>query len=273
MDPGPVRDVLTLGAGLVTGVLSASFGVGGAVISTPAIRALGATAALAVGSTLPSILPSAVSGTLRYSREGLIDWRVVRWTAPAGIGAAVGGSLLSKVVPGDGHWLMLLTAALLGFTAFRMARQDDEAPPLVAAEADEVGVHEPKRPERNDTPGVLIGVGAVAGLLSGLLGIGGGIAMVPGFTEVARIPLKTAIATSLACVGLFAIPGTITHAALGDIDWRFALLLAVAVVPGARLGAVAAIRASHRRLRLAVAGFLAFVSVLYAVGELISLAR
>jgi uncharacterized membrane protein YfcA len=273
MDPGPVRDALTLGAGVVTGVLSAAFGVGGAVISTPAIRALGASATLAIGTTLPSILPSAVSGTLRYSREALIDWRVVRWTAPAGVGAAVGGSLLSKVVPGDGHWLMLFTAALLGFTAFRMARQDDEAPSPLAADTDEPGAPEPSRPERNDTPGVLVGVGAVAGLLSGLLGVGGGIAMVPGFTEVARIPLKTAIATSLACVGLFAIPGTITHAALGDIDWRFAILLAIGVVPGARLGAAAAIRASHRRLRIAVAGFLGFVAVLYAVGELISLAR
>jgi uncharacterized membrane protein YfcA len=273
MDPGPLRDVLTLGAGMVTGVLSAAFGVGGAVISTPAIRALGASAALAVGTTLPSILPSAVTGTLRYSREGLIDWRVVRWTTPAGIAAAVGGSLLSKVVPGEGHWLMLLTAALLGFTAVRMARQGDEQPALVAAEADELGAHEPAREARSDTPGVLVGVGLIAGLLSGLLGIGGGIAMVPGFTEVARIPLKTAIATSLACVGLFAIPGTITHAALGDIDWRFAAFLAAGVVPGARLGAVAAIRASHRRLRIAVSGFLGFVAVLYAAGELIALTR
>ncbi|MEY2477052.1 MAG: uncharacterized protein QOG87_2367 [Actinomycetota bacterium] len=272
MDPGPLRDALTLAAGVVTGVLSAAFGVGGAVISTPAIRALGAPAALAVGTTLPSILPSAITGTLRYSREGLIEWRVVRWTAPVGVMAAVGGSLLSKVVPGDGHWLMVLTAALLGFTAYRMARQADE-PPLVAAEPDEIAAGHPRRDDRNDGPGVLVAVGAVAGLLSGLLGVGGGIVMVPGFTEVARIPLKTAIATSLACVGIFAIPGTVTHAALGDIDWRFAFWLAVGVVPGARLGAAAAIRATNRRLRLAVAIFLGVVSVLYAGGELISLAR
>ena len=273
MDPGPLRDALTVVAGMVTGVLSAAFGVGGAVISTPAIRTLGASAAIAVGTTLPSILPSAVAGTLRYSREGLIDWRVVRWTAPVGVVSAVGGSLLSKVVPGEGHWLMVLTAALLGFTAVRMARQADEPPPTVPETDDEAlaVLHAPDG--RNDRPPVLVGVGLLAGLLSGLLGVGGGIVMVPGFTEVARIPLKTAIATSLACVGVFALPGTVTHGLLGDIDWRFALLLAVGVVPGARLGAVAAIRSSNRRLRLAVAGFLGTVSVLYAAGELISLAR
>jgi len=49
--------------------MSAAFGVGGATISTPAIRALGASAFVAVGTTLPSILPSAAAGTLRYMRE------------------------------------------------------------------------------------------------------------------------------------------------------------------------------------------------------------
>lgn len=272
MDPGPLRDALTLLAGLGTGFMSAAFGVGGAVISTPAIRALGISAAVAVGTTLPSILPSAATGTLRYRREGLIDFRVVAWTAPAGIVAAVGGSLLSKVVPGDGHWLMVATALLLAFTAYRMARQPDVVDVHVA-ETDEVAAAHPRVQTRNDTPTVLVGIGALAGLMSGLLGVGGGIVMVPGFTEVARLPLKMAIASSLACVGLFAIPGTITHAALGDIDWRVAVLLAIGVVPGARLGAHAAIRTSQGRLRVAVAAFLGTVSLLYLAGELISLAR
>ena len=135
MHPGILRDLLTLIAGVFTGVLSAAFGVGGAVVSTPAIRALGASATIAIGTTLPSILPSAVSGTLRYTRDRLIEWRIVWWTAPFGMVAAVGGSLLSKVVPGHGHWLMLLPAGLLGFTAWRMARQADPT-----SEADETHV-------------------------------------------------------------------------------------------------------------------------------------
>ncbi|HMC72362.1 MAG TPA: sulfite exporter TauE/SafE family protein, partial [Mycobacteriales bacterium] len=105
MEAGLLRDVLTLGLGVVTGVLSAAFGVGGAVVSTPGIRALGASALTAVGTTLPSILPSAATGTARYAREGLIRWDVVAWVTPSGAVAAVGGSLLSHVVPGNGHWL------------------------------------------------------------------------------------------------------------------------------------------------------------------------
>jgi uncharacterized membrane protein YfcA len=64
--PGLARDALTFLLGVVTGVLSAAFGVGGAIISTPGIRALGASATLAIGTTLPSILPSALTGTVRY---------------------------------------------------------------------------------------------------------------------------------------------------------------------------------------------------------------
>jgi uncharacterized membrane protein YfcA len=269
MHPGLLRDALTLLAGVGTGVLSAAFGVGGAVLSTPAIRVLGASAVVAIGTTLPAILPSAASGTARYARGGLIEWRVVWWTAPFGMVSAVGGSLLSKVVPGHGHWLMLLTAGLLGFTAWRMARvQVDQ--PVAEAEAEMAPATERPHKER-DRPAVLAVIGASAGLLSGLLGVGGGIVMVPGFTEVAGIPLKKAIASSLACVGLLALPGTVTHALLGDINWTFALFLAIGVIPGARLGAALAIRTGSRRLRLAVAAFLGATSVLYAAGEIVAL--
>lgn len=269
MDPGPLRDVLTVVAGVGTGVLSAAFGVGGAVISTPAIRLLGASATVAVGTTLPSILPSAATGVARYARAGLIDWRIVLWTTPAGILASVGGSLLSRGIPGDGHWLMILTALLLGFTAWRMAQ-----PPATDPEPEtdtEMAPHHPPASPRRDGPGVLVAIGAGAGLLSGLLGVGGGIVMVPAFSEIARIPLKTVIATSLACVGMFAIPGTITHAVLGGVDWRIAVALGIGVIPGARLGAGLAIRAADRRLRRAVALFLGAISVIYAAGEVAAL--
>lgn len=260
MDPGPLRDALTLIAGVITGMLSGAFGVGGAVVSTPAIRLLGASALTAVGTTLPSILPSALAGTLRYAKADMIRWRVVAWTAPVGLASAVVGALLTEVVPGDGHLIMLATAGMLGFTAYRMARGRDPEPDAATGPS-----------ASREKPSVLLGVGAAAGLMSGLLGIGGGTVMVPGFTELARIPLKPAIAASLACVGIFAIPSTITHTLLDNIDWRFAVLLTLGVVPGARIGAAAAIRATDRRMRIAVALFLGTVACAYGVGELAAL--
>jgi uncharacterized membrane protein YfcA len=262
MDPGPLRDVLTLLLGVVTGVLSALFGVGGAVVSTPGIRGLGATAIAAVGTTLPSIFPSAVSGTGRYVREQLVDWRIVAYTAPSGIAASVGGSLLSHVIPGNGHWLMIATAALLAYTAWRMSH-----PATLPELVDDEGARRTIRPAQ------LAGIGVAAGGLSGLLGVGGGVVMVPAFAELVRLPLKTAIASSLLCVAAFAVPGTITHWALGDIDWRFAVPLAIGVVPGARLGAALAIRANDVHLRRVVALFLGLTSVIYGAGEVAALLR
>ena len=115
----------------------------------------------------------------------------------------------------------------------------------------------------------IIGVGA--GGLSGLLGIGGGILMVPAFTGWVRLPIKEALATSLACVGVLAIPGTATHALLGNIDWVFALPLCVGVVPGARLGAHLTIRASDQTIRVLVGSVLGAIAIGYGIGEMIAL--
>jgi uncharacterized membrane protein YfcA len=267
VDPGPLRDVLTAVLGVFTGVLSGAFGVGGAVLSTPGIRALGVAPIVAVGTTLPSIFPSAATGAWRYSRERLIDRTAVLLTIPTGLVASVVGALLSEQIPGGGHVLMLLTAGLLLFTAVRMAR-----PPTapVAPESDVEAAPDHEGGHRSRL--AFAGVGVVAGLLSGLLGIGGGVVMVPGFSQIAGLSIKSAVATSLVCVAAFAIPGTVTHAVLGNIDWRVALVLTVAVIPGARVGSALALRASDLGLRRAVAGFLGLIALGYAVGEVVSLA-
>jgi hypothetical protein len=276
----PWRTLLTLVVGVVTGTLSGMFGVGGAVVSTPAIRVLGVNAIDAVGTTLPSILPSAVSGTLRYARSGLIRPRVVLLTSFTGIVSAVFGSLASHRVPGHGHLLMVATAVVVGFTAWRMVRTAkpdeaiDEAEPetleTLARFDDSAGAAlHPTAVEEDWWPFAVTGV--AAGALSGLLGIGGGTVMVPAFSEWIGMSIKEAVATSLACVGILAVPSTITHALLGDINWAYAIPLSVGVIPGARLGAHLAIRSSDRGLRLRVAALLGSVALIYAAGELLAL--
>ena len=127
MDSGLLRDALTALAGVATGVMSGSFGVGGAVISTPAIRALGCSAAIAVGTTLPSILPGAIMGSLKYRTSQLVRWRTVLYTVPAGIVAAVIGARLADVLPGDGHPLMILTAMMLFWSSWNLIRGEKSA--------------------------------------------------------------------------------------------------------------------------------------------------
>ena len=260
MDPGLLRDSLTLISGVVTGVMSGTFGVGGAVISTPAIRALGLSAALAVGTTLPSIIPGAIAGSWRYRTAELIRWDVVVATAPAGIISAVIGAWISPRVPGEGHLLMVLTAALLMWSAINMIRT---LTPANLSDGLVVAKRSPKL--------FAVITGLLAGGLSGLLGVGGGIVMVPLFRRWLRLPIKNAIATSLICVGCFAVPGTITHALEGGIDWRFATWLAVGVVVGAPLGSRLALKMSDKRLQRAFGLFLAVIAFFYGLGELLAL--
>ena len=254
--PVGLQIAITVAVGVVSGVLSGMFGIGGAVITTPAIRLLGATTFEAIGSTLPSILPSSISGSLRYNREQYIRGRIVLISSAFGIPASVIGSRLSRTVPGNGHWLMIATAALVGFTAYRTAF------PAVRADGS-TGALETLR----DDWWHLALIGIAAGALSGLLGIGGGILMVPAFSVWVGLPLKETIATSLACVGIFAIPGTITHAIQGDINWTFAIALAVGVVPGARIGARFTIATDDKTLRYTVGAALGIIAIVYAAGE------
>ena len=230
MAAGPLRDLLTLLLGLATGVLSALFGVGGAIVSNPGLRALGAAPLVAVGSIT--------------NRPAM-------------------SLFLSLVVPGDGHLLLLLLAVLLAFPAWRTA---------VTGPGSATAGHDREPGRRGAAAGarkgwLAAGIGLLSGLLSGLLGIGGGVIMVPAFVELLGLPLKSAIATSLVCVGIFGIPATVTHGFLGDIDWRLATLLTVGVIPGARIGASLTIRTAERRLRLAVGVFLALVALVYFVTE------
>jgi uncharacterized protein len=260
--PWVLRDAITLALAFVAGILSGAFSMGGQVLMKPGIRLLGVSALDAVGTTVPMILPTVASATSHYVRQGLVDWRAVRWAAPGGAAGAIAGSLAAPHVPGGGHLLQAATAVLMLWTGFRMVRG---------------GRGDPAAPDAADTPATtslgrgtsrVAAVGTGAGVLSGLLGVGGGLLMVPGFHQLARMPLRVAIATSLVCAGIFAVPATIAHSLQGTIAWRYALLLAAGAVPGARIGAGMASRASDRRLRLAVGVVVSVIAVTYAAGEL-----
>lgn len=258
----PLDAIAVVLVGVASGVLSGMFGVGGAVITTPGVRVLGATPIEAVGSTIPAILPSAASGTLRYARAGLVDWRVGLVCGAAGAALAVLGALVADVV--DAHYLMLVTAALLGWSGVSLVR-DATAPPAVAAD------EPPTTGAAAPGTGLLAAVGAAAGFVAGLLGVGGGIVMMPVFTKVLRLPIKVAVASSLVAVAIFSIPALVAHTLLGHINWTYALLLVAGVIPGAQLGARVTVGSSERTVRRLAGGFFVAMAVLYGGGELVSL--
>lgn len=83
---------------------------------------------------------------------------------------------------------------------------------------------------------MIILLGLSAGILSSLLGVGGGIILVPGMMYLLNLPIKTAVGTSLAIILPTALIGVYRHSALGNVDWKVALLISVGTVTGAYLG-------------------------------------
>jgi uncharacterized protein len=263
---GDVLVVVSTGAvGVLAGALSALLGIGGAVITTPAIRLLGASPILAVGSTVPAILPGAISGSLRYAREGMVDWPLALGTGMSGALFALLGAWTSQFV--EGGLLMVFTAVLMlwsGIAVIRGGRATRAVAAGEGAEDDEVGGDRPSMP-------VVLAVGASSGFVAGLLGVGGGIVLVPALTGPLGVPMKRAVASSLVAVAIFSVPALITHASLGHIDWRYALPLMIGVVPGARLGARITLRQSDWTVRRLFGLLVIVLALIYGVSELMAL--
>ncbi|MGZ8630232.1 MAG: sulfite exporter TauE/SafE family protein [Actinomycetota bacterium] len=252
----PLEALLGVVIGLVAGVLAGLFGVGGGIVMTPGLQVvLGAPPIVALATPLPVILPTALTGALTYRRAGEIDERAAAWMIGPGVLASILGALLTKFV--DTHLLLVITAVLLASQAVSILR----------------GRRDRRGPSFEATPSMYIGIGLVAGFVSGLLGIGGGLVMVPMLAGWLGMPLKRALGTSLLAIVALVIPGTIVHAALGHIDWTLFLVVTLGAVPGARLGASLALGARERTLRLLVGGFLLIVAVAYGASEALELLR
>ncbi len=261
----------TLAIGFVSGVFSGAFGIGGGIVTTPAIRLiLGAPALVAVGTPLPVILPSAITGAYRYLKSDSADLRAGIILGLAGSLTAVLGAWLTQFV--GGRVVLLATAALVLYTAADMVLQTFRPPDVIqlAEKPDGVANGSGIAPVKL---GPLVVVGAVTGLYAGFLGLGGGFILVPMLTRWVGFGIKRAIGTSLIAIAILAVPGTITHALLGHVDWRIAAILTLGVVPGAWLGARLSLGAKDRSIRLGFAAMLIVVGAWLAINELGLLAR
>jgi uncharacterized protein len=252
-----VEAILTVLVGFAAGVLSGLFGVGGGIVMTPGLTALAGVAPIvAVATPLPIILPTAAVGAFTYHRAGEVDVRAAAWISLTGSAGSAVGALLTEVV--NARLLLVLTAVLLAWQSVQILRGRSRSTAI----------------EEQPIPAwtlALIGVGA--GLLSGLLGIGGGTVIVPALAGMLRVPLKRALGTSLVAVVILVIPGAIVHTVLGNIDWAAALFLMIGSLPGARLGATVALGTKERTLRLMVGSFLVLVAVVYGFQQIVEMTR
>lgn len=213
--------------GVLGGFFSGLFGVGGGIILVPLlILVVGYGQKLASGTSLAVIVPTAIAGTVSYAATGSVDW-----IAGACLGAgAIGGSLV-------GTWLLhrihvvLLRWLFIGFLIIVAVRM------LFAVPDRALGL------EMTPTLALLlVGVGFIVGVLSGLLGVGGGVIVVPVLILLFGASDLIAKGTSLLMMIPTALTGTIANYRRGNVDLRAAavvgLLAVIASVGGSLVATV-----------------------------------
>lgn len=216
--PARARLVRAVVVGVVAGFLSGLFGVGGGILIVPAlVMVMALDQRLAHGTSLAAVLPIALSSTLGYAIGGKVDWPVAALIAAGAVAGAVIGTHALRVLPQTA--LAVCFAVLLALTAVR----------LLADQADAGG--------RGDvTVGgavALVVLGVASGGLAGLLGVGGGIIMVPVMVVLFRIPPAVAKGTSLAVIVPTSMIGTWRNRRNDNSDLPIAAVVGVAGVVSA----------------------------------------
>ena len=230
--------IAMIGAGV--GYLGGLFGKGGSAIATPFLALIGVPPLLAVASPLPATVPGTLVAFRRYRREGFADRRVILWSVGVGVPATVLGAIVTRWV--DGDLLIGITDGVVACLGLRVLLHR----PPTAGPADEASPPPATMIHPGRTQLALVAV--TVGFLAGLLANSGGFLLVPLYLAVLALPIKNALACSLAVAALLAIPGTIVHAALGHIDWHIAIVFGLASIPLSSVGARTALRMDAAKL-------------------------
>ncbi|MCM3661775.1 sulfite exporter TauE/SafE family protein [Georgenia satyanarayanai] len=214
-------------AGVAVGVLSGLLGIGGGVVLVPLLVLLmGMAQKRAQATSLAAITLTAVAGAASYGVAGDVALVPALVVAAGGIvGTLVGAELVHRM---SERTLRIVFAAVMVVVAVRMAL----APPV--ENAGELA--------HLDAPVLAgyVGAGLLMGLLSALVGIGGGVVMVPLLVLGFGFSPHEAQGTSLAVMVPVSLMGAWRHARRGYTDWRAGLILGVGGVLGAPLGALLA---------------------------------
>lgn len=272
---GLVCALVVLGLGI--GVLTGLFGVGGAFLLNPLlIVLLGVNESVVVGSSLCFTIGAAATGMARHMRSRNVELRaMIVIGAGAVFGAVLGAwaheGLRAGLAPVNFKPLILsLYLVLLLLTAWLVFRKS--------------GAREEQRPRRSllqrlplgprvdlpaaglarvSLPGLLV-VGLTVGAANGLLGIGGGVLLMPLLLVVVGLSVHQAVGTSLGVVLFSSVAGTIKHSLVGNVSLWIAMSLLVGGTVGVHVGAWIFDRTGASRLRRYFAAIVVLTAVLVA---------
>jgi uncharacterized protein len=254
---------ILLGTGLSIGFLSGLLGIGGGIILTPIqywiYTSAGLSTDLAIkisfATTLAVVLPTAASGVIQHQRQGGINWSAAIFM---GIFTALGsflGATLAARIPGS--------ALKIGFGVLAL---------IIVARMLTVKISDDERPIRENR-WLWFGLALPIGLITGILGIGGGILVVPVLVLVLRFCMRNAVATSLAMMLFTSIGGIVGYVlngmtatglpdyTIGYINWQAWIVLSVTSIGMAQVGAIMAHRVPGKWLNYVFLALIFYVSL------------
>ncbi len=279
-----VNVLVIIGLGGLVGFLSGMFGIGGGFLTTPLLIFYGIPPTVAVASAATQITGSSVSGALAYWRRGGVDVRIGAVLIAGGIIGAGLGSMLFKLLQSLGQidvTINIIYVVFLGTIGGLMLREA-----LAALEAQKAGKVAPARLRarnplvtalpfkmRYSDSGLFISplapllLGIATGILTAIMGIGGGFIIVPALIYVLGMPAKMVVGTSLFQIIFVTAVTTLLHSVQSQtVDIVLAILLLSGGVVGAQFGVQAAQKLPPERLRLFLALIVLAVAARVAYG-------
>ena len=223
-----VAALLSLAIGVVLGML----GGGGAILTLPMlVYAVGMEPKAAIATSLFVVGSTSLVGTVVNARARRVEWRMGLVFGAAAMVGAFGGGRLASFIPAT--VLLLVFAVMMLVTAVAMLKG---------------------RAESSATPedlrlGRILALGAGVGVLSGLVGAGGGFLIVPALAILGRLPIGRAIATSLFVITLQSFAGFAGHVGHATLDWSVIAVVTFACVVGMVAGTFAGRKVSANNLR------------------------
>lgn len=238
--------------GLAAGVLGGVIGTGGCSVMLPAIHFwMGYPASVAVGTTLFAVIFTALSGGYGHLIRRNLDVRATLWLGGAGIVGVAFGSWLFIVLADEAALLGLILGVAFLWPALRMSWEGIGFNPTPLREGDSIPEHR----------WGFAAFGVAIGVLTGVVGLGGGYALVPGLIYLFGAPVYITMGTSLATMIPLALVGGGIKLAQGYVAVGAGLLLAIGTVVGAQFGAAVIKRFKPNTLKLVFGLYFLYVAI------------
>ena len=231
----------------VVSTLFSMLGMGGGILYVPILLFAGYTMNSAPGISLILILATSLAALFTFSKKNMVDWKLALVIDPPTDVMAFVGGYFSAMLPDT--VLRAILAAILIIAGILMIKQKNSSAKI----ADKTGWwywHRNFHGEEYvvNIPLVLLAT-ALIGILSGMLGITGGIIKLPIMVLLCGVPMGVAVATSTVMVAVTALCGVLGHATNGTVDWHTGIILALAAVIAGSIGSRISLKLDKTKLK------------------------